>query len=249
MKKVLAILLALTLIFTFAACGDDDSKRSDKDSGNSLGEITSNTYETPIQMLEMYANKKEYFDMIDAYLKLLNGFCEDETEALMTYLTPTKSYTDSIEENKKDFEDDLAEKIEKYGSDFVCTYTITDKEKVNADKLESLENSFDSLVSIYDELIEKMEDADEDVWEDLAEELNFSVSKTKELVGIVQDIRNGLEGTEVDEAYDLTVEVKYEGDESEIEEQEISVIKVNGRWTCTSALFVFAMFANINYFS
>ncbi len=248
MKKLLALLLALTLIFTFAACGDGKGGGKDDDKGGSIGNVTSNTYETPVEVLEMIANQKEYYDLFDAYIKLLNGFCTEETEEFLEFVSQTKNYKAKIDENKENIEKEIEENIDKYGDDFKYTYTIIDKEEIDESDLEGWANSFSTLANRYDDIIDKFKEADEEKWEELADELEISTNQAKSLISIMESLRDRFEEVDVTEGYTLRVEISVDGselDEPEIKEQEIVVVKANGRWIYPTATLLFSLIASL----
>lgn len=194
-----------------------------------------NNYKTPIKTMQKYANMKSYYDSTDKQIALANGFCEDELKAMAKLEKSTEDYKEDKADAKEDFKDGIDEMKDEYGSNYKYTYKVIDKEKLDKDELKDIRDNFRDQADAIESMIEETEDFDSDDWEDMADSLGFDgeKSKAKKYVSILKDMRKAYKGAKVTAGYTLTVEVSLSGselDEPEVDEREITVIKVNGRW-------------------
>lgn len=253
MKKLLALLLALMLLLTFAACGtkdDEDDNKKDKESTSDSAkddgdkdndkdddkdddkeddkeDSKSNTYETPFQLAVTFRNSKTFSE--SGNLAILNGFCEDEMNKLMKAVGGT--YTE------EDFYDVIDNYKSEYGEDYKFSYEITDKTKLDKDDIEAYQDEFRTCAADATEYIDAIADFDDEDWEALAEVFELDVAASKKAVNIIKDIQAILEDCKVTEGYNVNFSFIASGsnlEEDEVNENEVDVIKINGRWVAAS---------------
>ncbi len=271
MKKLLALLLALALMLTFVACGNkddedkdkDDSKPTTSDSGDKDTDKDddkddnkdedededSNTFQTPIDVAVKYLNKKTAYDLLDAYRDQLNGFCEDETDDLFAFMEKVPAFSSMLEEGEELLKEEIADKKAEFGDDYKYSYKVLEKEEFDAETLEDWNDDLQDLVDAYDAIIASSKEATDEDWEDAMTELGLdSVDEVKELFDVMEDISKAFKKVEITEGYTVVIETSVTGselDEPEIDEEEIEVFKIGGRWIMPNAISIFASITNI----
>lgn len=269
MKKLLALLLALALMLTFVACGNDkdddddkdDSKPTTSDSGDKDTDKDddkdtdkdedkdSNTFQTPIDVTVEYLNKKTAYDLLDAYRAQLNGFCEDEADDLFAFMEKVSVFSSMMEEGEELLKEEIADKKAEYGDDYKYSYKVLEKEAFDADTLEEWNDDLKDLVDAYDAIIASSKEAPDEDWEEAMTELGLdSVDEVKELFEVMEDISKAFKKAEITEGYTVVIETSVTGselDEPEIDEQEVEVFKIDGRWIMPNAISIFASITNI----
>lgn len=200
-----------------------------------------NNYKTPIKTMQKYANMKKYYDSTDKQLDLLNGFAENESKALMKIMKDSEYYEDeNLDDLKEDYKDRIDEMKDEYGKNYKYTYKVVDKEKLDKDELKEYRDELRDQADALDSQIDASKDFDSDDWEDVADSMGLSKSKAKKYYSILKDLKKVYKNAKVTAGYTLTVEITLSGselDEPEVDETEITVLKVNGRWIPESALY------------
>ena len=246
MKKLLALLLALTLIFTFAACGDSKSGDGKDSDGDSIGGA-GNTYETPLKISINQANNREFVAGYADKIELFNGFCKDELKAWEEFYMQTDYYKDFSADDEDDFYDMIEEMKAEFGDDYKYSYKITEKTELTDEDLEDYIESLEMEAFDCDTEIKRLERFDDEDWSDFAYDLGFGsdIDAAKEYKDILEDVRDAYESAEVEEGYELRVDFIISG--SELEEDEVVseivyVLKINGKWVPDSATYGFVAF-------
>jgi len=196
-------------------------------------DLITNTYKTPVKLMEKYANKQSYYDMYDTQAELSNGFLTSEYKAMAKIYKSTDEYKEGLADKKEDFEDNIAELKEKYGSNYKYTYKITDKEKLDKDDLKDYRDNLRNMADMYEKQIENSKDYDADDWADIADNMGISKANAKKYYKILEKVRKKYATAKVTDGYKLEVTVTLTGselDEPIESEREITVYKVNGRW-------------------
>ena len=196
----------------------------------------SNTYKTPIQTMEKYANAKKAGNMYDEALDMLNGFCEDEYKAIIKIMKKADSYNDNKEDYEDRFEESLQEKKDEYGDNFKVTYKVTEKEKLEKEDLKEFR---DTMRTRGEAMNQMYGDMDSDDYEEFGEFLGITKSQAKDLVKQMKAIAKNYKTAKVSDGYTLTVVRTITGsqlDEPEEEEFDINVYKVDGRWVTEDVL-------------
>lgn len=200
--------------------------------------ILSNTYKTPINIMEKQANAKKAGNPYDQRVEMLNGFCAKEYKAVVKIMKKTDAYEDNLENYKDHFEEQLENRKDEYGDDFKITYEITDKEEIEKEELKEFR---DSIRNRGESIVNQFADMDSDDYEEGAEELGLTKSQVKDIVKNMKAIGKKLKSAKVSEGYTLTVVVTITGselDEPEEQEMEYNVYKVDGRWIFSSVPYL-----------
>ena len=235
MKKLLALLLAMVMVLSLAACGDD--------SGSSSKGSSKKDYEKPLELMMDQANTKKASEMQAAGIKVLNGLCESEYKDMVKLMQKSEDYD----------EDDVLERYEEridalkdeYGSDYKFSYKIEEKEELEEDDLKDVKNTIKDNAKQLKSVIDEMEEFDSDEWEYLGEELGLTKSDTKKILDIMKSVFEEMKNVEVTEGYELTVTITTTGselDEPEEDEETICVYKVNGIWVSEESLSMLRSF-------
>lgn len=222
LKKLLAMLLALLLMFAMAACSGKDDEKSG----------TGNTYKTPIELLEKYMNAKTFDDYKEAEVALFNGLCEKAVKKF--YENDSES---SFNWMIQDYEDE-------FGRNYEFLYEIKDKEEIDEDYLENFATIFRDKVASAKSTLSAL---DSDDYIKIADAMEIYKSDAEELVDAALDICDELADLEITEGYELTVEETCHGsklNEPETQMHNLDVYKVNGRWISSNQLFDLLDFAN-----
>ena len=191
-----------------------------------------NTYKTPVNLMEDAANTNKASKVLDSYIAMLNGFCEDECDDIFDLLKKTEAYEDLLE----DFEDRIEESKERYGSNYKIKYKIVDKEELEREQRKIAQSA---IRSRGEHMLEDLEDMDSDDYADLADELDITKTQARKLVKYEKEIAKTLKKAKIEEGYKLTVEVTTTGrelDEPITREMTVYVYKIDGRWVSTEAL-------------
>lgn len=190
-----------------------------------------NTYKTPIKLMEKANNAKKASAMYDRYIKMLNGFCEDEFQEYMEIIKKSESSDDIM----GDFAETIEDNEEEFGDNYKIKYKIVEKEKIDKEDLKELQ---DGIRDSAKEWLSENEDVD---YEEVAYYEDLTVAQAKKLVKAQNGIAKILKKVKVSAGYTLTVNVTIRGselDEPEEEEMEINVYKINGRWVSDYALMM-----------
>lgn len=192
-----------------------------------------NTYKTPMNLVVSFINDKTHSDPIKDVTKLLNGFADDEINAIIKILKKSDDYEDMVDGVEETF-DKLVETLEKqFGDNYKCSFKVEEKEKLDKDDCKKFKKNLKQLGEMVEQIVEKTEDYDSDDWEDMAEEIGISKSNAKKLVKHLEDLEDELKDAKVTKGYELQITTIIKGsklDEPEENEMTINVYKVNGRW-------------------
>lgn len=195
--------------------------------------IVTNTYKTPIKLMQAEANNKKASAMMNKQVAQLNGFCEKEYKAISKIMKKSENYDDQLEA----FEEEIEANKERYGDDYKFKYKVVEKEKIDKDDLKDFQKE---LRSGGKAMLNNYDDLDSDDYETLADVLGLTKAQAKKLVKEQISIAKTLKTAKVTAGYELTVEVTITGSEVEDEEpieRTINVYKVNGRWVSQSAIY------------
>jgi DNA repair ATPase RecN len=201
--------------------------------------LAGNSYKTPVRTMERAANNRTYSFGYDKKLDHLNGLLKKETKELYEILEQSDAYMEMMEEFAEEYEEYVEEMEDEYGKNYKYSYKITEKEELKRKELREFRDYLRAAGELYVALDEETEDYETEDWEDVADMLDLSRSKTKSLVRKIVAMGKELKKADVTEGYELTVEMKLTGkelDEPEEDEVTICVYKVNGRWIAQDGL-------------
>ena len=209
-----------------------------------LVSVLSNTYKTPVSIMEDMANTKKISNMGTYLTQSLNGLAEDEVYNVYKALTMSEDMQDQMDKALEAFEDEIEDKQDEYGENYKYKYKIEEKEELEKEDLREFRDQIKRLASSLESIIEETEDYDNDDWEEMADAIGVSKSEAKALVSALEDLHKELKSIKVDAGYELQVIETLTGselDEPEEEEMELRVYKVNGRWISEDAFSVLGM--------
>lgn len=195
--------------------------------------IFTNTYKTPIRLLEATLNNKKASAQMTKEAAQYNGLCEKEYKKIAKIMKKSDSYDEALES----YEESIEYKKENYGDNFKIKYKITDKEKLDKDELKDIQKAIRSEGKGYYNYYSDLESED---YEDIADSLDISKSQARELAKQYKSIGKTLKSAKVTKGFRLTVTKIITGSELdepiEQEDIEICVYKVNGRWVSDRVL-------------
>lgn len=189
--------------------------------------IVTNTYKTPIKLMEAVQNNKKASAQVNKEIAQYNGLCEKEFKQISNIMKKTDAYEEELES----YEESIEYKKETYGDDYKIKYKIEDKEKLDKDELKDIQKSIRATGKSYYKAYSEL---DSDDYEDMADALDISKSQAKKIAKLYKSIGKTLKGAKVTKGYKLTLTKTITGSELddpiEQEDIEIYVYKVNGRW-------------------
>ncbi len=182
-------------------------------------------YKTPLKEANKVINKKQT-DVDKIVDTMTPSFVADTYKDLMKVMKKS-----DMEEDMKDKLDDMEDSLDdmydaledEYGKNVKSSYKITDKDKLDKDDLEEIQDA-------YNDSGDDILDAEDDI-EDLLDESELSNSEQKKVKKILMNYGKKLEKAKVKKGYELDVEFKVKGKEDdESGDAKVTVIKVNNEW-------------------
>lgn len=202
--------------------------------------ILTNTYKTPVSIMQSLENRKSYISSQDALLKQLNGYATKEVKAIIKIAKKAEDYKEDLKEDKEDFKESIEEMKEEYGSNYKIKYKVEDKEKLDRDDVKDFRDSLrDRAKSLAESIDEFIDEADSDDWEDMADEMGISKSQAKDLAKAALKLAKKLKSAKITAGYELSGTRTLSGkelDEPMESEWSMVVYKVDGRWVSQSTL-------------
>ena len=244
MKKWIALLLALLMVFSLAACGSSGSSSSGSRSSGSSKKKT-NSYTSPVSFMEKYDNAKEV-DMIKLVSEAYNGVDGGNMAKIMKIMAKSDDFKEIVEDFEEGWKEDYEDKVDEYGKNFKITYK-NDKEmeeKLDRDELKNYKANIKSMGESILDMVDEFKEMDKDEQKDAAEEMGLSYSDLKDMVKYMEALGRELKSATVDEGYELEVIKTTTGkelDEPEEDEIDMTVLKVNGKWISLDVLRSFSL--------
>ncbi len=195
--------------------------------------IFSNTYKTPISLYMNYINDRTHKDPNKDELKLNNGLCYDELNAIYKIMKKSDDYEDELEYAQESWEDLVASLEEQFGDNYKFSYKIEEKEKLDKDDCKDYQDKIRSYGKSMDNSLDEYDDFDSDEWADMADDMGLSRANAKKYVKQMKNICKELRKAKVTAGYELDIIIKVKGselDEPAELEWTVCVYKINGRW-------------------
>ena len=161
MKKILTLVLAVSLCISFAGCGDDDSSKKDsscdsKESASSTDDTTESSEGSSEKSTNETADVfgKPYDTAIKNYFTAIqNGDGEGLMNSTPLYLIEymeTQSGDDfNVDEYFEDIGNRLTENLERqYGTDIKVSFKIKEDVEFTEDKLREMEKNIEAVYSV-----------------------------------------------------------------------------------------------------
>lgn len=182
------------------------------------------------QSTDIFAYQKDIQDPVSAnFVKKVYDIVKGNDEF--------KEYYEEQQEDLKDFYDDI--------KGFKITeIEIKKAEKMKGSELRNIKDLYDK--DNFESILEEFDDLDSDDYEDLAERLDISKGKAKDLVKAMKSYYQSLGKAKVQEGYNVQVIVraKYDGDTDKTDRIDVQVVKINGKWFINNAR---SFFRNISF--
>lgn len=198
-----------------------------------MGLVFTPSYKSMLTIHKKAANAKTAEKVLDLTLDADNGFCEKEVRQLLKLLGQTALY----EGMNDGLSDSIDRRNEVYGKNFKVRYKLVNKEKMNADELNNLRDSLDSLSERCAKTAENLKDPDK-YMEDFVEDLDLSKKEMEKAVKLYEKLAKKLDKAKVTTGYILELDCKITGrnlDDPEEYTTTLWVYKINGKWTCNTA--------------
>lgn len=220
---VLLVLMALSL----TACGG---------SGGS--------YQSAVDTYAKYSYPTSKSVKLDDFIKDALAGADGGTVAdIVKILQKSDDMKDMLESIEDSFKDEYKDLKDTYGKDFKVKIKIEDKEKIDEDDLEEIQDQLREAGESVLESMEEAEDYDKDDWEDMADESGLKVADCKSLYKSVKALGQKLEKAKVTDGYEIEATVSISGKEDDDEiDVTLHVYKVNGKWICLET------FASFSYY-
>lgn len=199
----------------------------------------SSSYKTPVKELVKLINKQS--SDVFAYQELIiNPYEVAYNQDAYKILKKNDDYRDEFELAKEFLADfyDANDGFRISSCDFVKA------EKMKGSALRDVQRTlFDS--DEYEDLLEEFDEMDKGDYEDMADDLDISISDAKQLVKETKKALKAMLKAEVEDGYTVTLRfyVEYDGDEEKTEKIEgIKIIKLDGTWFIYNPSLMFEKF-------
>lgn len=194
-----------------------------------------NGYKKPITGLTTAVNKKE--TNVDNIVKAaLPKFVSSSYAKAVKILKSSDSFSDIYDDASDSLENLYEDLDSQYGDGWKVKFDTTDREKMDAERLEDVEGAYESLYSRYFKgMLEEFDEYDKYDYEDVGDQLGISSSKAKDLIKVVKGLMKEFEDVKVKEGYllkgrlvitDANGETLYKS-----EKMTVQVVRLNGDWT------------------
>lgn len=139
--------------------------------------------------------------------------------------------TEELDEAIEDaFDDAFSENDKTYGKDWKITVEYKDAEKLDKDDLEDIQDSWENMYDILDD----MNLDDEDSWEEIADALDDKYDTELDpdkAAALMSKFVDNVENVKITAGYKLKLKLTIEGKKDEDSETvKVNVIKCNGKW-------------------
>ena len=195
---------------------------------------TANGYKKPINDITKVINSKN--SSLDAVVTaVLPDFAASSYKKAVKILKTSDDIADSLTEAEDELKDMYDAFDSEYDGGWSVKFDCTDKEKLDADAVESLNYTYSGLYDSYFESIcDEIAGFDKYDYEDLADSLGISVAKAKDFCKVAVNFMKEFKGAKVSEGYALTGRIVLSDKSGKTLEKSdkvtINVIKFNGDW-------------------
>lgn len=188
------------------------------------------SYKDPFKDLQKLINKQS--TDIFAYQKDIN---DPLSANFVKKVYDIAKGSDDVKEGYKDQQEDLKDFYDDIKGFKITEIEIKKAEKMKGSELRSIKDNYDK--DNFESILEMFDDLDSDDYEDLAESLDISKGKAKDLVKAMKSYYQSLGKAKVQEGYNVQVIVraKYDGDTDKTDRIDVQVVKINGKWFINNA--------------
>lgn len=195
-------------------------------------------YKKPLKTIKKAFNAQstDVEDYIDALPKFVGAAYDDGMDLVKSIDKKSEKEIKSfIEDALKDFYGDTKDSL---GKNVKLSYEITDKEKLDKDDREEIEEAYASIIDIIEkeidvditdkkeleELVEDYEDYIEDYFDISSKQIDKAIKLVTNLAGDIEDVK-------VSKGYILELELTVEGKKDDMSmDIDVYVVKMNGKW-------------------
>ncbi len=217
LKKLLALLLALVMVFSLAACGssdrdDEDKKEEEKTEESAKPEDTGDKGD---KKDDAPAAKLDYTLLVDAY----EDVCSNPTlKGFATLAGGTLFYDEMYKRFLGQLEREGMTEDELFGQARVATVTDSSAEALSADEIAAYQDKLAKLAAMAQDELDSINAMTEEDLQELADERGITLDEAKQLVADVIDsltsLIDKLDGTKIDAAQRVTITLESEDGES-----------------------------------
>lgn len=193
-----------------------------------------NGYKRPINDITSAVNKKTT-DVDSFVAAVLPDFAASSYKKAVKIMKTSEDFTESYDGIGTALSAYYEQLDESHENGWVVKFDYADKEKLEAEELEIIQNSYEGLYTLYFEaLCERIDDYDKYDYEDLAASLGITTSKAKDLCKVAVNFMEEFEDVKVTAGYSLTGRIVLTdkgGDTLEkSDKMNVRVVKLNGDW-------------------
>lgn len=194
----------------------------------------SNGYKKPIDGIVSAVNKRTS-DIDSLAAAVLPDFAASSYKKAVKIMKSSDDFSESYDEAEQAIKDVYDEFDSTYDNGWKVKFDYADKEKMEAEQLESAASSYSKLyTSYFESTCEEISGYDKYDYEDLADSLGVSTSKAKDLCKIAVNLMNEFKDVNVTAGYTLTGRIVVSDNSSDTlwksDKMTVKVIKFNGKW-------------------
>ena len=172
---------------------------------------SANAYKKPIDSIAGAINKKT--SSIDSLAAtVLPDFAASAYKKAVKIMKTSDDFAEAYDEAEQSVQEFYDELDNSYDDGWKIKFDYADKEKLEADQLESVASTYSRLYTAYFEsACEEIADYDKYDYEDLADSLGISTSKAKDLCKVAVNLMKEFKDVKVTAGYSLTGRVVISG--------------------------------------
>ena len=195
---------------------------------------------SPISLMQKYANAKS-IEIERLYKDMLAGSDGGKASKLVTLMLKSETFQEQLEAVEETLAEQYEDKLDEYGSNYKISYK-NDKsveEELEKEDLKEYRADIKEMGEDFYELGKALGKLKGDDLRDLADDLDMSTADLKALIACLKELGQKYRGAEVSEGWELDALSKITGselDDPEEDDQELIVLKVNGKWVSRDAL-------------
>ena len=205
-----------------------------------------NYYKTPIQYSVKISNQETY-DIETVSIKAWNGLVTKELWQILQIMHHSDAYQELLEDAQYWVQRDYAKRIATYGESYELTVQELSRRSLSVQELRETRRDVREIISEIGYLVDQSEEFKSVDWRELADGLELTKDEAKELIAVYAELVNKMEPVRVTEGYEVTLARTITGElleEPEVSLQEITVIKLNGRWVLLDIFETMDLFFN-----
>ena len=197
--------------------------------------LMSNGYKKPLKDLTAVINRRET-DIDDIVSAALPKFATDSYNKAIKILKTSDDFED-VYDNLDDALEEMYEEIDdEYGRGWKIKFDAGDKEKIDAEDLADIRSLYEDMYTDYfEDICDEIKDYDKYDYEDMADSLDISISKAKDLCKVAVSFMQEFKKVSVSDGYVLTGRFILTDSKGKTLEKSdrinLQIIKLNGSWT------------------